>query len=259
MGEDFPRGAHERQRPVVEFPDVFFERLLADGDVHTGDAVLDLQCGGSNVSRGLARLGCALTGIDHAAHALNRAAELDRRAGVTVTHQRTRVENADFAPASFHAIAAAQCWQSCERPRTLARAREWLRPGGRLLVAQYEWLPLNDNVVQDSERLILACNPGWTAHSGSGLHPGWLREIAEAGFVDLRTWSVDLRVPCDHVTWRRRVRDSPAVLAVNDEARLQRLDAALRAMLIERHTLEPMTVPYRLWTVVASTPGSMPC
>ena len=33
MGEDFVRSAAERQRPVTEFPEVFFERVFADGSV----------------------------------------------------------------------------------------------------------------------------------------------------------------------------------------------------------------------------------
>lgn len=257
MGEDFQRNAHERQRAVVEFPAVFFERVLADGSVRAGHAVLDLHSGGSNVARGLAQRGCVLTGVDHSAAALGRAAELDRRAGVMVTQQRARVENIQFPPATFDAITAAQCWQACERPRTLALARGWLRPGGRLLVAQYEWLPLNGNVVQDSERLILGCCPGWTAHSGSGLHPLWLKEIAEAGFVNLQTWSLDREEPFSHVAWRKCVRACPALAAQSDESRLQRLDAELMAMLAERHPHEPLAVPYRLWVVSASTPGAL--
>lgn len=251
MGDDFVRGAAERQRPLVEFPEALFERVLADGSVRPGSAVLDLYCGGSNFARGLAARGCALTGIDHSAPLLARAAELDRRAGVTVKQWRARVENADFPAGSFDAITAGQCWQACERPRTLALARGWLRPGGRLLIAQYEWLPLAGNVVQDSERLILGCNPGWTAHSGNGLYPLWLKELAENGYVDRRSWSLDLDVGCSHAEWRKRVCACPAVAVLSDEARVQRLDQELMAMLGARHAREPLAVPYRLWVVSA--------
>jgi len=78
---------------------------------------------------------------------------------------------------------AGQCWQSCDRPSTLALARTWLRPGRRWLIAQFEWLLLAGNVVQDTERLMLTCNPGWTSHSGSELYPAWLKEVAEVGFT----------------------------------------------------------------------------
>lgn len=257
MSEDFVRSAAERLRPVTEFPEVFFEHVFADGSVRPGSTVLDLYCGGSNVARGLAARGCGLTGIDHSAPLLAQAAELDRLAGVSVRQERTRVENADFPAASFDAITAGQCWQVCERPRTLALAQGWLRPGGRLLIAQCEWLPLTGNVVQDSERLILGCNPGWTAHSGSGLHPLWLKEMAEAGFVDLRTWSLDLEVPCSHAAWLKRVRACTAVATLSDEARLRRLDTELMAMLVERHPNQPMAVPYRMWVVSAATPAGL--
>lgn len=255
VGDDFVRSAADRQRSVTEFPEVFFDRVLADGSLRPGSAVLDLLCGGSNLARRLAERGCAVTGIDHSAAMLARFAELNRRMGVTVEHSRARVENAEFPAGTFDAITAGQCWQACDRARTLALARRWLRPDGRLLIAQFEWLPLVGNVVQDSERLILGCNPGWTMHSGSGLYPLWLREIAEAGFVKRASWSLDLELSFGHAAWRKLVHTSPALATVSDEARLQRLDVDLMMMLAERHASEPMAVPYRLWVVSAAAPG----
>lgn len=254
MGDEFPRSMAVRLRPATEFPEVFFDRLLADGSVQPGDVVLDLHCGGSNMARGLATRGCEVTGIDHSAPALARAAELDKAADVVVKQWRMRVENADFSAASFDVVTAGQCWSICERPQTLALARGWLRPDGRLLIAQYEWLPLAGNVVQDSERLLLGCNPGWTAHSGSGIHPAWLKEVAEAGFVDLATWSIDVSVSCSHAQWRERVHGNPALAAINDEVRLRRFDAELTEMLLDRHPAEPVIAPYRLWVVHAARP-----
>lgn len=254
MGGEILRSMAERLRPVIEFPEVLFDRLLADGSVQPGDVVLDLHCGGSNMARGLATRGCEVTGIDHSALSLARAAELDKAADVVVKHWRMRVENADFSASSFDVVTAGQCWPACERPQTLALARGWLRPGGRLLIAQYEWLPLAGNVVQDSERLLLGCNPGWTAHSSSGIHPAWLKEIAEAGLVDIATWSIDVPVPCSHAEWRERVHGNPALAAINDEVRLRRFDTELKAMLLERHPGELVIAPYRLWVVHAATP-----
>ncbi len=178
-----------------------------------------------------------------------------RAAGVQVKQVRARVENADFEPASFDVITAGQCWHWFDRPRTAALVRRWLRPGGRLLIAHFDWLPLAGNVVQDTERLILASNPGWTRHSGSGLYPAWLKDVAEVGFGDLRTWSFDLDVPYSHEDWRGRVRASAGVGAMLDEARVKRFDAELAAMLASRHAIEPMAVPHRVWTVSATAPG----
>lgn len=180
---------------------------------------------------------------------------MDRAAGVQVKQVRARVENADFPPASFDAITAGQCWHWFDRPRTAALARRWLRPGGRLLIAHFDWLPLAGNIVQDTERLILSYNPGWTLHSGSGLYPAWLKDVLEAGFVDLRTWSFDLDVPYSHVDWRGRIRASAGVGATLDAAKVQRFDAELAAMLAAQHAAEPMAVPHRVWALSAVVPG----
>lgn len=255
MATDFGRTAGDYTRHRAGFPEAFFERLLADGSVRKGDAVLDLGTGTGSVARGLALRGCEVTGLDHSAPLLAQAAELDRAAGVVVKQVRARVENADFAPASFDVITAGQCWHWFDRPRSAALARTWLRPGGRLLIAHFDWVPLNGNLVQDTERLILACNPGWTMHSGSGLYPAWLKDVAEAGFTDLRTWSFDLDVSYSHADWRGRIRASAGIGATLDETRAQRFDAELADLLAAHHATEPMAVPHRVWTLAAIAPG----
>ncbi|MEO5830340.1 MAG: class I SAM-dependent methyltransferase [Rhodanobacter sp.] len=255
MAIDFGRTAGDYARHRAGFPEIFFERLLADGTVHAGDAVLDLGTGTGTVARGLALRGCEVTGLDHSAALLAQAAEMDRVASVQVKQVRARVENADFEPASFDVVTAGQCWHWFERARSAALVRKWLRPGGRFVIAHFDWVPLNGNMVQDTERLILAYNAGWTMHSGSGLYPAWLKDLAEAGFGDLRTWSLDVDVSYSHADWRGRIRASAGVGASLDEARVHRFDAELASMLATRHASEPMSVPHRLWVLSATAPG----
>ena len=59
MVTDFGRIAGDYARHRAEFPEVFFERLFADGSVHKGDVVLDLGTGTGSVARGLAEIGRA--------------------------------------------------------------------------------------------------------------------------------------------------------------------------------------------------------
>ena len=256
MAIDFGRTADDYVRHRAGFPEAFFERIFQDGTARAGQQALDLGSGTGTVARGLALRGCTVTALDHSAPLLAQAAELDRAAGVQVKQVRARVENAEFPPASFDLVTAGQCWHWFDRARTAALVHGWLRPGGRLLIAHFDWLPLNGNLVQDTERLILTCNPAWTLHSGSGMYPAWLKDVAEAGFTELRTWSFDLDVPYSHEAWRGRIRASAAIGAVLDEAKVKRFDAELAGMLASRHPREPMAVPHRVWALSAVAPGS---
>lgn len=257
MTADFGRTAGDYSRHRAGFPEAFFERVFSEGYAHQGDAALDLGTGTGTVARGLAMRGCEVTALDHSAPLLAEAAGRDRIAGVQVKQVRARVENADFSAASFDVVTAGQCWHWFDRPRTAALALRWLKPGGRLLIAHFDWLPLAGNIVQETERLILASNPGWTLHSGSGLYPAWLKDVAEAGFVDLRTWSFDVDVPYTHEAWRGRVRASAGVGATLDETRVKRFDAELAKMLASRYSAEPLAVPHRVWVLGAVVPGAL--
>lgn len=256
MTADFGRTAGDYSRHRAGFPEAFFQRVFSGGYAHQGDAVLDLGTGTGTVARGLALRGCDVTALDHSAPLLAQAAEMDRVAGVQVKQVRARVENADFPAASFDLISAGQCWHWFDRPRSAALARTWLKPGGRLLIAHFDWVPLAGNIVQDTERLILASNPGWTLHSGSGLYPAWLKDVAEAGFVDLQTWSFDLDVSYTHEGWRGRIRASAGVGATLDQDRVRHFDAELARMLLQQHPAEPMAVPHRVWALCAVAPGA---
>jgi SAM-dependent methyltransferase len=255
MTIDFGRAAGDYARHRAGFPEVFFERLFADGTVQKGSVTLDIGTGTGTVARGLALRGCEVTALDPSAPLLAQAAELDQVAGAQVHYERARVENAEFAPASFDVITAGQAWHWFDRPRTAALARRWLRPGGRLVIAHFDWLPLNGNMVQATERLILTYNPGWTLHSGSGLYPAWLKDAAEAGFVDLQTYSIDLDVSYSHEGWCGRIRASAGIGASLDEGKVQRFDAELAALLTARYPTQPMAVPHRLWVLTAAAPG----
>jgi SAM-dependent methyltransferase len=249
MQIDFGKTANDYAKHRAGFPEAFFQRLLADGLVRAGQVALDLGTGTGTVARGLAMHGCAVTGLDPSADLLAQAAELDRAAGVQVRQIHARVEDAELPEASFDLISAGQCWHWFDRPRAAALARRWLRPGGRLLIAHFDWLPLAGNMVEDTERLIRAYNPAWNMGGGSGLYPAWLKDVREAGFKDARTFSFDLAVPYSHQDWRGRIRASAGVGASLDPATVTRFDAELAELLASRHPADPMAVPHCVWVL----------
>jgi SAM-dependent methyltransferase len=247
---DFGRTSSDYARWRQGFPETFFARLEAAGVGGPGTHVLDLGTGTGSVARGLARRGANVVGLDPAPALLAEAESLDQQAGVSVTYRVGHAEALAFDAASFDCVVAGQSWHWFDRPRAAGEVRRVLRPGGTVVIAHFDWLPLAGNVVAATEALILAHNPAWTMADGTGLYPQWLTDLAMAGFVSLETFSFDLAVPYTHDAWRGRIRASAGVRASLDEASTAKFDAALASLLQRDFPDDPLAVPHRVWAVL---------
>lgn len=246
---DFGRTARDYRRFRAGFPPAFFDALAARGWITAGQRALDLGTGTGTVARGLAARGLRLTATDPKAALLEEAAALDRAEGVAVDYRVGKAEAIDAPEAAFDLVTAGQCWHWFDRDAAAGEAARVLRPGGRIVVAHFDWVPLPGNVVEATEALIRAHNPQWTMGGGTGLYPAWLRDLATAGFGDLETFSFDLDQPYSHAGWRGRIKASAGVSASLDAAATERFDAALAEVLATDFPEDPLAVPHRVWAV----------
>jgi SAM-dependent methyltransferase len=246
---DFGRAAHDYGRLRAGFPATFFDALAARGWIAPGQRAHDLGTGTGTVARGLADRGLDVSASDPAQDLLAQARGLDRAPGRAVSYHAGRAEAIAAPAGSFDLVTAGQCWHWFDRPAAAAEAARVLRPGGRIVVAHFDWIPLPGNVVEATEALIRAHNPAWTMGGGTGLYPAWLGDLAAAGFSALETFSFDLTQPYSHAGWRGRIKASAGVGASLDPAAVARFDAALAELLAERFPAEPLEVPHRVWAV----------
>ena len=150
---------------------------------------------------------------------------------------------------TFDLVVAGQCWHWFERETAASEAFRVLRPGGALVIAHFDWLPLPGNVVEATERLILETNPAWPMAGGVGRYPQWGDDMAAAGFTDLASDSFDVAQPYSHEAWRGRIRASAGVKASLDADAVAAFDARLAAMLRTSFPDEPLFVPHRVWWI----------
>jgi SAM-dependent methyltransferase len=251
---DFGRTADEYRTHRAGFPDRFFDVLSHRKWASAGMRALDLGTGTGTVARGLSSLGLTVEALDPSEALMEEARALDAEAGVRVTYRTGQAEAPGGADRSLDLVTAGQCWHWFDRPRAAAEAFRLLKPGGRIVVAHFDWLPLPGNVVAATEALILRYNPAWTMGGGTGLYPDWFADLAGAGFAGLESFSFDHVQPYTHDAWRGRFRASAGVKASLSAGAVARFDTELAGMLASRFPGEPMAVPHRVWAVSGVRP-----
>ena len=254
MEVDFGKTAADYARHRAGFPPALFERLAGRGIGLPTQRILDLGTGPGSLARGFAVRGAEVTGIDPAAPLLDEARRLDAAAGVTVDYRTGRAEATGLPDAGFDVVAAGQCWHWFDRAAAAREARRLLVPGGRLLIAHFDWIPLAGNVVAATEALIERHNPDWRFGGGTGLYPAWLGDAAEAGFDGIESFSFDLAVAYSHEAWRGRIRASAGVGGSLAPDEVEAFDRDHAALLAAEFPDDPLQVPHRVFALTAYAP-----
>ena len=63
-------------------------------------------------------------------------------------------EDTQLPGASYDLVTAGQCWHWFDGDRAAAEARRLLRPGGSVVIAHFDWIPLPGNVASSTEAKI---------------------------------------------------------------------------------------------------------
>ncbi|MBI3245724.1 MAG: class I SAM-dependent methyltransferase [Deltaproteobacteria bacterium] len=254
MDIDFGKTAQDYGRHRAGFPDALFTRLAAFGIGSPEQRVLDLGTGTGTLARGFARRGCTVTGLDPSTPLIEEAQRLDQEAGVSTQYVIAKAEQTGLPDASFDVVTAGQCWHWFDRPKAAQEVRRLLVPHGRLVIAHFDWIPLPDNVVEATEKLIEQHNPEWKLSGGRGIYSRWLGDVAIAGFQNLETFSFDEFTPYSHEAWRGRIRASAGIAASLPLEQVAKFDAALQRLLQERFPADPLAVHHRVFALICQAP-----
>ncbi|MCZ6640659.1 MAG: class I SAM-dependent methyltransferase [Gammaproteobacteria bacterium] len=254
MKVDFGKTSDDYALHRSGFPASFYETLTDMGITVTGALLLDVGTGTGTLARGFAKRGASVIAIDPSVEMLHQAAKLGE--ANHIEFREGTAEATGCEAGSLDIAAAGQCWHWFDRSAAATELYRVLKPGGWLVIAHFDWIPLPGNVANLTEALIRRFNPEWRFHGGHGVYPHWLTDAAIAGFVDIRTRTYDEGAVYSHQAWRGRVRASAGIAASLAPGDVKAFDTALAKALTSDFPTDPLTVHHRISTLVARKPAA---
>jgi SAM-dependent methyltransferase len=250
MARNFGAAAADYAKFRAGFPESFFDRVTALGLCSPGAVAVDVGTGTGTLARGFAKRGMTVIGVDPDERLTDEARRLDAGASVSIEYRQGTAEAIPLPSAVADLVSAGQCWHWFDAPKAAEEFARVIRPGGHVLVAHFDWLPLPGSVVDATERLIKEHNPAWHFEAGNGFHPESVPHLYAAGFRGFESFSYDVDVPYTPEAWRGRIRASAGVGASLTPEGVQAFDVALQRVLSQSFAGDVLLAPHRVFALI---------
>ncbi len=185
------------------YPVEFYKKIIALGLCKEKQSVLDIGTGTGVLPRNMYRFGAKWTGTDISEIQIKQAKILSE--GLDIEYYVMPAENLNFPDNSFDVITACQCFWYLEHKQTAPLFMKLLKPGGYIAALCMEWLPFEDKVAGESEKLVLKYNPEWSG-AGETVHPIAVPNCYYDYFELMHHEEYYLNVPFTRNSWNGRMK-----------------------------------------------------
>ena len=201
---DWGRTSEEYAKYRDIYPDVFYQKVADRGLCVEGQQVLDLGTGTGVLPRNMYRYGAHWTGTDISPEQIEQAKRLASEAGMDINFRAVSAEKIDFPENTFDVVTACQCFWYFDHDKVMPEISRILRKDGRLVVLYMAWLPFEDKIAGESEKLVLKYSPNWSGAGGTR-KPIWIPDVAHEHFEMEYHEEYDVMVPFTRESWHGRM------------------------------------------------------
>lgn len=185
------------------YPQEFYDKIISRGLCTAGQKVLDIGTGTGVIPRNMYKYGAEWVGTDISENQIAQAKKLS--SGMNIKYYAMPTEKLDFPDNSFDVITACQCFWYFDHKKVMSDFYRILKPHGRILVLYMAWLPYEDRIAGESEKLILKYNPNWSG-AGEIMHPIFIPDCYNEYFRLAYHEEYKLNVHFTHESWNGRLK-----------------------------------------------------
>lgn len=212
------------------YPEKFYRKILDRNLCMDGQSVLDLGTGTGVLPRNMYRYGAKWTATDISENQIAQARILSE--GMDIDYHVTATENINFPDGSFDVVTACQCFWYFDHETLMPKLWRMLRQGGSILVLYMAWLPFEDKIAGESEKLALKYNPDWSG-AGETVHPIWIPDCYKEKFELAYHEEFLLHVPFTRESWNGRMKACRGIGASLSETEIAKWEEEHKKLLVQ--------------------------
>lgn len=205
---DFGKTSSDYAKYRDIYPQIFYDKIISRNLCTKGQNVLDIGTGTGVLPRNMYRYGAKWTGTDISENQIEQAKLLSR--DMDIAYYASATESINFPDNSFDVITACQCFWYFNHEQVMPMLHRLLKDNGRILILYMTWLPFEDKVAGESEKLVLKYSPNWSgAHET--IHPIGIHECYKEKFELVYNEEYKLSVPFTRESWNGRMKSCRGV------------------------------------------------
>lgn len=212
------------------YPEKFYRKILDRNLCMDGQSVLDLGTGTGVLPRNMYRFGAKWTATDISENQIAQARILSE--GMDIDYHVAATENINFPDGSFDVVTACQCFWYFDHETLMPKLWRMLRQGGSILVLYMAWLPFEDKIAGESEKLALKYNPDWSG-AGETVHPIWIPDCYKEKFELAYHEEFLLHVPFTRESWNGRMKACRGIGASLSETEIAKWEEEHKKLLVQ--------------------------
>lgn len=199
------------------YPREIYEKIIDRGLCISGQSVLDIGTGTGVLPRNMYRYGARWTGTDISVNQIEQAKILSQ--AMDIEYYALSAEKLDFPDDSFDVITACQCFWYFDHEKIMPQLYRMLKQDGRILVMYMAWLPYEDKIAGESEKLVLKYSPEWSG-AGETMHPIFIPDCYQKNFELVYHEEYPLNVRFTRSSWNGRMKACRGVGASLSDAEI---------------------------------------